>query len=65
MNKPPPGPEFEPADVDRLIARFNRAADPDKRQELDSALEGEKERFKEQERARESRDRGTGADRTI
>lgn len=45
MNKPPTGPEFEPEDVDRLISRFNRSADPEKRQELDDALKSEKERF--------------------
>ena len=63
MNKPPPGPEFQPEDVDRLISKFNRQADPEKRRSLDEALTGEKERFNEQERSREAQTRSPERDR--
>ena len=50
--KNPPGPEFQPEDADRLIAAFNRQADPEKRQALDETLLAEKKRFEDLQRER-------------
>jgi len=64
--KTPSGPEFQPEEVDRLIAHFNHRADPDQRRSLDEMLRGEKEHFKEVERNRESSQlRGNDGERAI
>jgi hypothetical protein len=63
MNKPPTGPEIEPEDVDRLIAKFNRSAEPEKRSELDEGLRAWKEKFQELQRGHAAQERSPERDR--